>query len=85
MQGFDRLFPGIRAHILTLRINFRTPFLREYLLLHGGLVLRLASVAFSRPFLRECLLLHGGRAVGERLPRFCCHDTCRCACCCSHG
>ncbi|PSC70847.1 Diacylglycerol acyltransferase [Micractinium conductrix] len=33
--GFDRLFPGIRAHILTLRINFRTPFLREYLLLHG--------------------------------------------------
>ena len=32
---FPRLFPGIDARVLTLNINFRAPFLREYLLLHG--------------------------------------------------
>jgi 2-acylglycerol O-acyltransferase 2 len=33
--GFDTLFPGIDARVTTLNINFRAPFLREYLLLHG--------------------------------------------------
>eukprot|EP00887_Chlorella_sp_A99_P004280 scaffold15.g4280.t1 len=32
---FSTLFPGIDVRLLTLRINFRAPFLREYLLLHG--------------------------------------------------
>ena len=34
--GFGRLFPGVRVHGLTLRINFFCPLAREYLLLHGG-------------------------------------------------
>jgi len=33
--GWDALFPGIDARIATLNINFRAPFLREYLLLLG--------------------------------------------------
>ncbi|KAL4526931.1 hypothetical protein Ndes2526A_g01348 [Nannochloris sp. 'desiccata'] len=33
--GFDVLFPGIDARVTTLNINFRAPFLREYLLLLG--------------------------------------------------
>ncbi|PSC71000.1 diacylglycerol o-acyltransferase [Micractinium conductrix] len=33
--GFGRLFPGVRVHGLTLRINFFCPLAREYLLLHG--------------------------------------------------
>jgi len=33
--GFRELFPGINPRILSLNINFRAPFLREYLLLHG--------------------------------------------------
>lgn len=34
-MGFHKLFPGIDIRVLTLRINFQAPFLREYLLLHG--------------------------------------------------
>ena len=33
--GWPRLFPGIDVRVLTLTINFRAPFLREYLLLQG--------------------------------------------------
>ena len=33
--GLSRKFPGIDIRLLTLNINFRAPFLREYLLLHG--------------------------------------------------
>lgn len=33
--GFARLFPGIDCRCLTLRINFRAPLFREYLLWHG--------------------------------------------------
>jgi Diacylglycerol acyltransferase len=33
--GFDTLFPGIDVRVSTLNINFRAPFLREYLLLLG--------------------------------------------------
>ena len=34
--GFSQLFPGLDVRILTLSINFRNPFFREYLLLHGS-------------------------------------------------
>ena len=33
--GFGTLFPGITVHPLTLTFNFRVPFGREFLLLHG--------------------------------------------------
>ena len=33
--GFPDKFPGIDVRVSTLNINFRAPFLREYLLLHG--------------------------------------------------
>lgn len=33
--GFARLFPGIDCRCLTLRLNFRAPLFREYLLWHG--------------------------------------------------
>lgn len=33
--GFGSKFPGVDVRVLTLNINFRAPFLREYLLLHG--------------------------------------------------
>lgn len=33
--GFENKFPGIDVRVLTININFRAPFLREYLLLHG--------------------------------------------------
>ncbi len=33
--GFPRLFPGLDLRVLTLRINFLAPLLREYLLLLG--------------------------------------------------
>ena len=34
-MSFSKLFPGVNPHFLTLTPHFRTPFLREYLLLHG--------------------------------------------------
>jgi 1-acyl-sn-glycerol-3-phosphate acyltransferase len=34
--GWSELFPGIDVRTLTLRLNFRAPFLREYLLLLGA-------------------------------------------------
>lgn len=33
--GCDQLFPGIDVFMTTLSINFQTPFLREWCLLHG--------------------------------------------------
>lgn len=33
--GFEKLFPGIDVRTLTLTLNFKAPFLREYLLLLG--------------------------------------------------
>eukprot|EP00879_Flechtneria_rotunda_P031230 GHRR01034097.1.p1 GENE.GHRR01034097.1~~GHRR01034097.1.p1 ORF type:complete len:270 (+),score=57.66 GHRR01034097.1:214-1023(+) len=33
--GFLQKFPGIDIHPMTLEINFKLPFLREFLLLHG--------------------------------------------------
>ncbi|KAK9823573.1 hypothetical protein WJX72_003923 [[Myrmecia] bisecta] len=33
--GFSKQFPGLIMHGLTLKPNFKTPFLREFLLLHG--------------------------------------------------
>ena len=33
--GFDKLFPGINAHVLTLAGNFRVPFQREWILWMG--------------------------------------------------
>jgi hypothetical protein len=32
---FERKLPGVDCRLLTLNLNFRAPFLREYLLLHG--------------------------------------------------
>eukprot|EP00878_Enallax_costatus_P007164 GHUV01007508.1.p2 GENE.GHUV01007508.1~~GHUV01007508.1.p2 ORF type:complete len:231 (+),score=53.48 GHUV01007508.1:473-1165(+) len=33
--GFSKKFPGIDIYPMTLEINFRIPFMREFLLLHG--------------------------------------------------
>mmetsp|Transcript_14914 Transcript_14914/g.20894 ORF Transcript_14914/g.20894 Transcript_14914/m.20894 type:complete len:573 (-) Transcript_14914:350-2068(-) len=33
--GFDKKFPGIDRRLLTLKLNFRTPLIREHLLYHG--------------------------------------------------
>jgi hypothetical protein len=33
--GFGEKFPGVEARVTTLDVNFKAPFLREYLLLHG--------------------------------------------------
>lgn len=33
--GFEEAFPGIKPHLATLNINFRTPFGREWLMGHG--------------------------------------------------
>eukprot|EP00877_Chromochloris_zofingiensis_P002359 jgi/Chrzof1/12123/Cz06g22030.t1_DGAT2G[v5.2] len=33
--GFSAKFPGIDIHPMTLDINFKIPFMREFLLLHG--------------------------------------------------
>lgn len=35
VTGFSRTFPGVVVHLLTLRLNFALPVLREYLLAHG--------------------------------------------------
>ncbi|KAL1921570.1 uncharacterized protein VTP21DRAFT_11286 [Calcarisporiella thermophila] len=33
--GFSELFPGVKPHLLTLTINFTTPFYRDWLMAHG--------------------------------------------------
>ena len=33
--GFDKLFPGVNVHVLTLAGNFKLPFLREWILWMG--------------------------------------------------
>ncbi len=35
-RGFSSLFPGLDRRIVTLPVNFKTPFLREYLLAMGA-------------------------------------------------
>ena len=33
--GFDDKYPGIKLHALTLRLNLKTPVIREYIMHHG--------------------------------------------------
>ena len=33
--GFNKLFPNLDVRLLTLKINFKSPLWRNYLLLHG--------------------------------------------------
>ena len=33
--SFDDKFPGIKLHALTLRLNLKTPIVREYIMHHG--------------------------------------------------
>ena len=53
--GFAKLFPGIRAHLVTLKINFFIPFVRE-------IWLRLGIVTSDRETFRN-ILSEKGRAM----------------------
>ncbi len=59
--GFDTLFPGIDARVSTLNINFRAPFLREYLLLLGVVsVSKQAILTILNRGKSVCIAIGGG-------------------------
>ncbi|GLC63189.1 hypothetical protein PLESTF_000010000 [Pleodorina starrii] len=62
--GFRKLFPGIDVHAATLESNFRTPFLREYILLHGLIDAGRETIrrVLTGPPGRSVLLVVGGAA-----------------------
>ncbi|GAQ84187.1 2-acylglycerol O-acyltransferase 2 [Klebsormidium nitens] len=68
--SFPQLYPGVNPHFLTLTPHFRTPFLREFLLLHGvcdsaketcvGLLARGQSIVLTVGGARESLYAKPG-------------------------
>lgn len=54
--GFSRLYPGITPHLLTLDMNFRPPFLRDYLLAHG-------VCSCNKESCFNCLMLGPGHSI----------------------
>lgn len=54
--GFSRLFPGIIPHLLTLDLNFRPPFLRDFLMAHG-------VCACNKLSCHNCLMLGPGHSI----------------------
>jgi Diacylglycerol acyltransferase len=68
--GFSRLFPGIDVRVLTLTVNFRAPFLREYLLLHGtGSVDRHSCLNMLRHGKSIMIVIGGGKESLYSKPR----------------
>ena len=69
MRGFSALFPKLDRRLVTLPINFRTPFLRDYFLGMGAIN---SSKATFRNYLNMDLPISGERTTNPTIGRAMC-------------